>query len=195
MRVSIPADTKGFQAFDQQTLVLVLRKYFEERVGRQPFAHPAQRQARYRFALDPEVGRRHAMTALYHGVDKVELAVQLQRPRLHRQRPGCGAGCRCLVENPHADPQFAQPQCEHQPGRTGADDQYIATVHAPVLPGRLAQVWFRRGGPPDGLPNGKGPPAVEWNPRVEPVQGTVCRQYSHSLRHGIDRMVTPAQRI
>ncbi|MNF73180.1 hypothetical protein D3C84_551750 [compost metagenome] len=67
--------------------MLVLGKYFQERVGRQALANPAQRQARHGFALDPEVRRRYAMPFVYHGLVEVELAIQFQCARLHGQRP------------------------------------------------------------------------------------------------------------
>ncbi|MNL11656.1 hypothetical protein D3C87_1324980 [compost metagenome] len=134
-------DAKGFQAFYQQPFMLVLGIDFEECVGCQALANRAQRQARHGFALDPEVRRSDSMTVLHHGLAEVELAIQLQRPRLHRQRPRRGAGARRLVDDPHADSQFAQPQRQYQSGRAGTDDQDVATVHGPVL----LDVWSKYG--------------------------------------------------
>ena len=105
--VALHRDAKGFEAFDQQPFVFVLGEYFEEGVRRQALADVGQRQACHGFTLDPEIGGLHAMALLHDTGTEVELAVQLQRPCLHGQRPRCGAGRRRLVDNPHADPQRA----------------------------------------------------------------------------------------
>ncbi|MNX94104.1 hypothetical protein D3C86_1263230 [compost metagenome] len=139
--VALDADAEGFETLDEQPFVFILREDFEKRVGCQTLADTAQGQVGHGLALDPEIGRSHAMAALDDGIRQAELAIQLQRPRLHGQCPRRGAGGRRLVDDPHADPQFAQPQGQHQPGRAGADDQDVASVHEPVL----FAVWFKYG--------------------------------------------------
>ncbi len=77
--------------------------------------------------------RRDLVPVAHHGVGQIQLTIQLQRARLHRQRPRGGAGRGGLVDDTHAHAQFAQPQSQHQTGRAGADDQNVAAVHEPVL--------------------------------------------------------------
>ena len=113
--------------------MLVLRENFQKRVGCKSLADLGQWQVRHGFALDPEIGGCHPMAVLHNRVGKPELSIQFQRPRLDSQRPGRGARGRGLVDNPHAHAQFAQPQRQDQPGRAGADDQHIASVHELIL--------------------------------------------------------------
>ncbi|VVO38618.1 hypothetical protein PS718_05588 [Pseudomonas fluorescens] len=159
--VALDADAIVFEALDQQLFMLVLREYFDERVGRQALADAVQRQLCDRFAIDPEVCRRDLMTVAHDGLGQVQLPIQLQRSRLHRQRPGSGARCGGLVDDAHLHAQFAQPQGQHQPGGAGADDQDIAAVHGCVLLLLVEQVWIRRRGWPVCRPDGKRPRSVE----------------------------------
>ncbi|MNQ91801.1 hypothetical protein D3C85_1071980 [compost metagenome] len=127
--VALDRHIEFHQPLDQQQLVLVLREDFQEWIGRQALADSVQRQARDLLALDPEVGGRHQVALLHDGVGQVQLAVQLQGAGLHGQCAGSGAGFEGLVDDAHGNAQFAEPECQYQPGRAGADDQYVAMLH------------------------------------------------------------------
>ena len=99
-------DAELLQPLNQQTLMLVLRKNMQERIGRQVRADPLKRQARGRFALDPQIDGRNLVSTFDHGVRKPELAVEFERPRLNRQGPRGRAGLRRLVDNAHLSPQL-----------------------------------------------------------------------------------------
>ncbi|MNN24150.1 hypothetical protein D3C81_1375700 [compost metagenome] len=131
--IAFDRDAVVFKTLDQQPFVLILREDFDECVGCQAFADAVQWQLRDRFTVDPEIRRRHPMAVAHHGVGEVQLPVQLEGARLHRQRSRRGTGRGGLVDDPHAHAQFAQPQGQHQPGGAGADDQNVAAVHGPVL--------------------------------------------------------------
>ncbi|MNC63464.1 hypothetical protein D3C76_1005090 [compost metagenome] len=107
--VAFHRNAEGLQAFDQQPFVFVLREDFEEGVGCQALADAVQRQAGHGLAFYPEIGGRDPMTFVHDGVGQAQLAIQFQRARLHRQCPRGRPRCRRLVDDPYADPQFAQP--------------------------------------------------------------------------------------
>ncbi|MNN65708.1 hypothetical protein D3C81_1812310 [compost metagenome] len=115
--------------------MLILGVDFQEGVGRQVLADGGEWQAYRGFALDPQIDGRYLVTLLHHGLVKVQLPIQFQGSRLHCQGARGGAGGAGLVEQAHADPQFAQPKCQHQPGGAGAYDQYVAAVHGVTLGG------------------------------------------------------------
>ncbi|CAI8749332.1 hypothetical protein EMIT0232MI5_130167 [Pseudomonas sp. IT-232MI5] len=131
--VAFDRDVIVFETLDQQPFMFILREDFDERVGRQAFADAVQRQLRDRFAIDPEIRRRHPMAVAHNSVGEVQLPVQLKGARLHRQRSRSGAGRGGFIDDAHAYAEFAQPQGQHQPGRAGADDQDVAAVHGTVL--------------------------------------------------------------
>src|SRR5581483_5737981 len=93
-KLGLPLDTHAqrFEPFDQKLFVLVLRKYLHERVRRQPLADAIKRDVSLSFAADPEIGCRDAMSFLHDRVGEIELPIELERTRLHRERTRRGAG-------------------------------------------------------------------------------------------------------
>ena len=73
------------------------------------------------------------MRSLDNGVGKVELPVKLERPRLNGERSRRRAWRLGLVEDPHLGAELRQPEREHQPGRSGADDQNVAPRQVSLL--------------------------------------------------------------
>jgi hypothetical protein len=80
----------------------------------------------------------HKLTAgtlvAMHGVGKVELAVEFERPRLNRQGPRGGPGLCRLVKDAHHDPELGEPERQDQPSETGTNDQNLTVRHFVLYP-------------------------------------------------------------
>ena len=68
-----------------------------------------------------------------HGLGQAELAVELERARLHAERAGRGPGLGGLVDEADANPEAVQPEGEHQAGRARPGDQYLGVAHGAPL--------------------------------------------------------------
>ena len=103
--------------------MLVLRE--DDRVGEraEPDAAVAEDRAGDPGRADPEVHRDDADAAIDHGRGQAERLVELERPRLHRERARRGAGLRRLVDDANADAQPREPEGEDEPRRPRSDDE------------------------------------------------------------------------
>ena len=122
-------DAERLQPLDQEPLVLILRKDVQERVGRQVRADAAERNTRRGLALHPQIDGGNLVARRDHRLREIELPVEFERARLHRQRARGGAGLGGLVDDADLDAEFCQPKRQHQTGRPGADDQNVALRH------------------------------------------------------------------
>ena len=122
-------DPEGLQPLDQQLLMLVLREYLQERIGRHAFADGLERDPCLFLAPDPEVNRRRLVAACDNLVREVELTVELQRAGLDGQGARGGPGPVELVHDADAHAELGKPQRQYEPGRAGADDQHLTTGH------------------------------------------------------------------
>src|SRR5262249_36417083 len=127
-------DAERTQLLDQHALVLVLSK--DDRVGEgaEPDTSVAEARACHLRAPDPEVRDDKADPALHHGRRKADLLVELEGPRLHRERARGRAGLRGLVDDPDFHAQPRQPQGENEAGGSGADDQHGRLTHGASVP-------------------------------------------------------------
>ena len=99
------------EAIYQQALVFVLR--IDQRVGKWTDirTHVSEYHVRGPLACDPQVDRGHLAAAGDDGVGKADLAVQLERARLHSERTRRRARFRSLIDDPDADAKTSEPQC------------------------------------------------------------------------------------
>ena len=114
--------------------MLVLREDFKKGVRGQVRANGLEGKARLRFAFHPEVDRWNFMAPRHDGAGQIELAVELERPRLNRQSALGGAGLRRLVHDAHLDAELGQPERQNKARGPRANNQNIATRHlAPLI--------------------------------------------------------------
>jgi hypothetical protein len=129
LRPSLDDRAQLLEPRDQQPLMLVLRKNVQERIGREARADLLERDARPRFALDPEPDGRDLVAARDHITGEIELAIELERSRVDRQCAGGRAGICGLVDDSGLRAELGQPQREHQTGGPSADDQHVRAGH------------------------------------------------------------------
>src|SRR3989454_189265 len=129
---SLDAHVQLFEPLDEEALVLVLR--VDEPVGKGALARaePAELDVRRSPASSPEVRRGEHQPRFDQLVGETELAVELQRSRLHCERPRSAAGSSGLVDDANLDPQTSKPESEHEAGGSCADDENLG-VHAASL--------------------------------------------------------------
>ena len=106
-----------------------LRRVAQERIGREARADLLERDARPRFALDPEPDGRDLVAARNHVTGEIELTVELERSRVDRQCAGGRAGLCGLVDDSGFRAELGQPQREHQTRGPSADDQHVRAGH------------------------------------------------------------------
>ena len=95
-------------------------------------AEPAELDVRRPGAPGPEIRGAELESRVDNFVRETELAVELQRPRLHRERSRSVTRSSGLVDDANLDPQPSQPESEHEAGGSGADDENLG-VHAANL--------------------------------------------------------------
>src|SRR5215470_6137133 len=127
--------------------MLVLRKNLQKSVGSQIRADLFERNARPGFALDPEPDGRDLVTARDNEIGEVELAVEFERARVHRERTRRRAGLGSLVDDAQLHAELGQPQREDQPGGPGADNQDVAARHVLLHHGVVTTVRRKLGTP------------------------------------------------
>src|SRR5438105_13489517 len=120
---ALDAHVQLFEPLDQETLVLVLRVDEPEWIGTPAHAECAKLDVRGSGASGPKIRRGEDETCLDHCVGEAELAIVLERARLHGQRSRGGAGLGGLVDDADADAQPGEPESEDEASRTGADDE------------------------------------------------------------------------
>src|SRR5207302_2091951 len=111
------------EALDQEPLMLVLRVDEPVRIWTPACAQGSELEVRDLPRSGPEVRCRKHETRFDHLAGETELAIELQRPRLHRQSARGGPGLGRLVDDANPDAEASEPQREHEAGRTGADDE------------------------------------------------------------------------
>ena len=113
------------QAIDQQTFVFVLRKDQRVRKGAEAGAHFAEYGMCRLPAGHPQIGGEDLSPALDDWRREADLAVELERPRLHGKSARGRPGFRSFVDDPHAHSQPGQPERQHQTRRPCADDEDV----------------------------------------------------------------------
>jgi hypothetical protein len=142
----LPLDTAAqrFQPFDQQPLVLVLRKDVQEGVRRQVGADGVERHARGGFSLHPKIDGGNMVSLGDHCVCEIELPVEFERSGLHRQSARGRSRLGGLVNNAHLDAELCQPKRQYQTGRACADDQNLTLGHLVLHLGHRTGVALHR---------------------------------------------------
>ncbi len=149
LRLALDLDAGFGQTLDQEALVLVLRKDLRIRKRTQTEAHLTEDGSRHLVAGHPEIRSEDLSSTLDHRVRQADLAVQLERARLHGQRARRRPRPRRPVDDSHAHAQPRQPQSQHQARRACADDEDVSLAyrHIPAVRGfgyRLAPYGGRR---------------------------------------------------
>jgi hypothetical protein len=114
-----------FESIDQEALVLVLR--IDEPIWIRALAHAqrAKPDVRRLPASRPEIRRGEHEARFDDFAGETELAVELQRPRLHRHRARGRAWLCGLVDDADPYAQLCEPESEHQTGRARANDENV----------------------------------------------------------------------
>ena len=131
LRPPLDIDPQGVQAFDEQSLVGVLRKDQDGGKGGESLSEVPKRKPRGPGTSDPEIDAPGFDAVPGHRIRDPDLAVELERARLDAQGTGGGSRLGILVDDPYPDTEPREPQGERQAGGTGADDE-----HARSCPGR-----------------------------------------------------------
>src|SRR5690348_2764334 len=109
--------------------MLVLGKGVKERIRRDAGADILEGDTRLLPALHPEIDGWNLVAAADDGVAEVELAIELEGPRVNGECAGGGAGSGGLVDDSDLYSKLRQPERKHEAGGTGADDKDIAASH------------------------------------------------------------------
>ena len=125
------------QLVAHDALVVVLAEDQDERIGRDGSPGLAQGNARHLASLRPDVGAGAALAEIERPLDDAELGVDLQRARLHAQRPRLQRRPGMAVDDERAHAAADELVGEHQPGGPGADDQNVRIHRGGALRPRL----------------------------------------------------------
>ena len=109
----------------EESLGLVLAQHQDVRVGAQVATDVADRYARLVLAVRPQVGTRRPGTVGHRRCGQPSLGEDLERARLHADRPCLLGGTGVTVDDEGADTAPDQVVREHQAARSCADDQYL----------------------------------------------------------------------
>src|SRR5256885_5622769 len=120
------------EPLDEEALVLVLR--IDESVGirAERGAERAELDMPRSPSTRPEIRGGKLETRLDHLVGESELAIELQGPHLDGESPGGRAWLLRLVDDADANAKSREPDREHEPGRSGSDDEDLG-VHTRLL--------------------------------------------------------------
>ncbi len=131
---ALDRNAEAGKAVDQHLLVRVLRIDHHVGEGAEAAPHVAERDAGDFLAAHPEIDGAEFEPVAQDDVGEADLAIELEGPRLHGERPRRGPGLRRLGDDaqPHTEPR--EKQGEHQPGRAGADDQNLRIVQRHAEP-------------------------------------------------------------
>ena len=105
--------------------MLVLRKDQRVRKRTEARAHFAEHGMCRLSAGHPQIGGENLPSTLDDWRGEADLAVELERPRLHAKGARCRSGLRRLVDNPDAHAEPRQPEGEHETGRPRTDDEDV----------------------------------------------------------------------
>ena len=129
----LDGDAKLCKTIDQESLVLILWKHQHVRIGADAGAKIPEGHFGDRPSSDPEIGGAEAQPTLDDFVSQAELAIELERARLHADSTRCGAWFRCLVDDAKAHAELCEPKGQYEPSGTSPGDQYIASLHNSIL--------------------------------------------------------------
>src|SRR3982751_5583748 len=107
----------------QETLVGILRVVEHERVARQTGADVVERDAGDSAPASPQVGGLRHDAGRDDVVGKTELAIELQRARVHAKGARVRRDVVVAVDDANADAESRQHERKHQPRRPRADDE------------------------------------------------------------------------
>ena len=110
---------------DEEGFLPVLGEDQHEGKGAFALADVAERHARRVPAAFPQVDRRELDAVRDRLVGNPELAVELERARVHHERAGGRAGRIRLVDDAHVNARPLEPEREHEARGAGADDQHL----------------------------------------------------------------------
>ena len=126
-------------------LVVVLTQDENERIRSDEPAGVAERDVRHPAAFGPDIRARAALAELERAIDEAELRVDLQRARLHAQRPRLARRPGMTVDDERAHAAPAELIGEHQPGRAGTDDQNVSVHERSLRRSAQERARIRRG--------------------------------------------------
>ena len=127
------ANAELAQLLAHDPLIVVLAEDQDVGIGRHQAPGVAQRHPRHLPALRPDVGAGGDPAELQRTLDDAELWVDLQRARLHAERPRLLRRSGVAVDDAHANAAADQLVGQHQSGRAGADDQDVR-IHCEPSP-------------------------------------------------------------
>src|SRR5712671_179930 len=128
LAIALDADAPLCEPRDEEALVLVLRVDEPERIRALACAKSPQLDAGPPLASGPEIRRREDEPRVDDLAGEAELAVELQRARLHRKGTRGRARLGRLVDDADSYARPGEPESEYEPRRTSADDEDFA-VH------------------------------------------------------------------
>ncbi len=120
--------TQAAKLLDEHFLVLVLRKDQQVRKRAQPDAELAERHATHPLALHPEVQRVEGLPTPDRGISHPELPVKLQGSCVDDDGSGSCSRAVRLVDDADGHAKLGQEDGQHQPGRSGADDENLCAI-------------------------------------------------------------------
>ena len=106
-------------------LVVVLAEDEDVRIRRDVLPGVAQRDVRGLSPLRPHIRAGAALAELERTIDDAEAGVDLQRARLHAERPRLQRGSGVPVDDRRAHAAPRELIGEHEPRRAGSDDQNV----------------------------------------------------------------------
>src|SRR5439155_25518787 len=132
LSLSLDAHVQLFEPLDEEALVLVLRVDEPVWIGAPAQAQLAELDVRGLPGSGPEVRCGEHQPGFDDLIGEAELAIELQRARLQRQRARSGAGLGSLIDDAGPDAEPGEPESEDEARRAGADDEHFG-VHASHL--------------------------------------------------------------
>src|SRR5207244_6804328 len=132
LSLSLDAHVQLFEPLDEEALVLVLWVDEPVWIGTPAHAQLAEIDVRRLPASGPEVRCGEHQPGFDDLIGEAELAVELKRARLQRQRARSGAGLGSLIDDAEPDAEPGEPESEDEARRAGADDEHFG-VHASDL--------------------------------------------------------------
>ena len=122
---ALDLDPLPTKVLDQKLFVLILGEDQQVREGAQSLAYVAEVGTSCRLAAHPDVDGRELEAAVDDLVRKTDLAIELERTRVHRERARRGPRLGRLVDDPDVGAHALEPERQDQAGRAGADDENL----------------------------------------------------------------------
>ena len=131
--VPLDRQAKLAQPVAHDALVVVLAEDQDVGIGRHGTSGVAERHPRHLPPLRPHVGAGGDLAKFESAIGDAELWVDLQRARLHAERPGLLRWSGVAVDDAHAHASADQLVGQHQSGRAGPDHQDVR-IHVDPSP-------------------------------------------------------------